>query len=72
MQPSGARNKKKRARDEVDSRKRGALVLWLKRSRVEEDKTIDEATEDSSVTSMVSQLLGLHELCKVVLWYQSI
>ena len=56
VQPNGAQNrKKKRARDEAESRQRRASDVWLKRSRGEVDKTRDEAAENSSDTSIVSQ-----------------
>ena len=52
---SGAQNRKKGARDEAESRQRWALDVWLKRSRVEADKTRVEVAEDSSDTSIMSQ-----------------
>ena len=57
MQPSGAQNrKKKRAREEAESRQKGTLDTWIKRSRVEVERTgNNEAAEKSSDTSMESE-----------------
>ena len=54
MQPRGAQNKKKKgAGKEAESRQKGALDTWIKRSRVEVEKTgNNEAAENSSDTSM--------------------
>ena len=57
MQPSGAQNrKKKRAIEEAESRQKGTLDTWIKKSRVEvEEKGNNDATENFSDTSMESE-----------------
>ena len=57
LQPSGAQKRiKKRAREEAESRQKGALDTWIKRSRVEVEETGNkEAAENSSDTSMESK-----------------
>ena len=56
-QRNGAQNrKKKRAREETESRQKEALNTWIKRCRVEVEETRNnEAAENSSDISMESE-----------------
>ena len=57
VQPSGAQNrKKKRTREEAESRQKRALDTWIKRLGVEIEETgNNEAAKNSSDTSMESE-----------------
>ena len=57
---------RKKRREEAESRQRGVFDVWIKRSRMEVDKARDEAAENSSDTSIVSQRVIV---MMIIIWF---